>query len=56
MCFVAYCNPWKGAQVDIQDNTGWTALMKASREGHTDIVGLLLDKGVYTFDGIETQT
>ena len=28
----------------LQD--GWTALMKASSEGHVDCVNLLLDKGV----------
>jgi ankyrin repeat protein len=34
-----------GAQVDIQDNDGWTALMKASSHDHTAIVPLLLTHG-----------
>ncbi len=32
-----------GAQVDIQDSYGWSALMYASREGHTEAAKLLLD-------------
>ena len=32
----------KGAQVDIQDSSGWTALMDAGLKGHTEVVKLLL--------------
>ena len=31
----------KGANANTKDNNGWTALMLASEEGHTDIVELL---------------
>jgi hypothetical protein len=36
----------KGADVDSADLMGWSALMTASSAGRTDIVKLLLDKGV----------
>ncbi len=32
----------KGADVNLKDNSGETALMKASREGHLDAVKVLL--------------
>ena len=35
----------KGADVDVTDNIGQTALMAASRKGHKAMVKLLLDKG-----------
>ena len=31
--------------MDIQDKYGWTALMEASRSGHTEVVKLLIKKG-----------
>ena len=34
-----------GANVNYQDDYGWTALMVASENGHIDIVRLLLEKG-----------
>ena len=33
------------AHVDAKDKDGRTALMKAAREGHTDIVNLLKEHG-----------
>ena len=35
-----------GAHVDGKDEEGWTALGRASYEGQTEIVKLLLDQGV----------
>ena len=35
----------RGAQVDLQNNVGLTALIWASDKGHTDIVKLLLERG-----------
>lgn len=40
---------WKGAQLDFQDIDRRTALIWASRNGHADAVGLLLDGGRYTY-------
>jgi ankyrin repeat protein len=37
----------EGADVNEKDNWGYTALMVASREGHTDIVKLLIKNGAY---------
>ena len=34
-----------GANTDLQSSDGWTALILASREGHTACVKLLLDEG-----------
>ena len=34
----------KGANVDIQDRYGWTALMNAAYQGHEGVVRLLLDR------------
>lgn len=39
------CNPLKGAEVDAQDNYGYTALMFASFGYSSDAVGALLDAG-----------
>jgi ankyrin repeat protein len=36
---------FRGANVDFQDDNGWTALHFASQEGHIEIVRLLLEKG-----------
>ena len=35
----------QGASIDEQDEEGWTALMKSSANGHTELVKLLLDQG-----------
>ena len=35
----------QGASIDEQDEEGWTALMKSSSNGHTELVKLLLDQG-----------
>ena len=35
----------KGASVDLKDMYGWTALLHAARDGHTNIVKLLLHHG-----------
>jgi len=35
----------RGANLDQDDNLGWTTLMWASRNGHTPVVQLLLNKG-----------
>ena len=35
----------KGAQVDLQNKDGWSALMSASKGGSVDIIQLLLKKG-----------
>ena len=35
----------KGVKIDAQSDDGWTALMLACREGHSDIVKLLLSQG-----------
>lgn len=45
VCSVVRCNPCKGARVDFQGNQGWTALLYASRNGHADVVELLLKAG-----------
>lgn len=34
-----------GADVDIKDNDGWTALMWSAYQGHSDTARLLLDAG-----------
>ena len=34
-----------GAQVDLQDNDGWSALMFASDNGHTEVIKLLHEHG-----------
>ena len=34
-----------GAQVDLQNNDGWSALMAASQNGHTEAVTLLHEYG-----------
>jgi ankyrin repeat protein len=34
-----------GADVDLRNNDGWTALMNACGRGYNDIVKLLLAKG-----------
>ena len=34
-----------GAQVDLQQNDGWSALMLASRCGHCEVAKLLLENG-----------
>ena len=36
------------ANVDIQDNDGWSALMVASQRGHTEIVQCLIYAGAIT--------
>ncbi len=33
----------EGAQVDLQDRTGWSAFMFATHEGHTELAKLLLE-------------
>ena len=33
----------KGAEVDLQDVQGWSALMHASRNGHSQVANLLLE-------------
>ncbi len=35
----------KGAQIDLQDNDGDSALTLASCNGHTEVTALLLEKG-----------
>ncbi len=35
----------KGASIEAKDNYGWTALMRAAREGYTDVCMLLVEKG-----------
>jgi ankyrin repeat protein len=35
----------KGADVNLHNWLGWTALMGASQNGHTDIVMLLIEAG-----------
>ena len=35
----------RGAQVDIKDNNGMTALISASKRGNSDICKILLDYG-----------
>ena len=37
----------KGADVNAQNNNGWTALMLASAWGYIDIVTLLIEEGAY---------
>ena len=39
------CLVENGANLDIQNEYGWTALMRATMENHIDIVRYLLDKG-----------
>lgn len=39
-----------GASVDAAKEDGWTALTIAAEEGHKDIVDLLLDKGLHSFE------
>ena len=34
-----------GAQVDLQKNEGWSALMSASQNGHREVAKLLLENG-----------
>lgn len=34
-----------GADIELKDNDGYTALIRASEEGHTEIVKLLIEKG-----------
>jgi ankyrin repeat protein len=34
-----------GADVNVKDDNGWTALMRAADKRHKDIVKLLLEKG-----------
>ena len=38
----------QGAAIDLQRNTGSTALMKASKNAHLEVVRLLLDQGAAT--------
>lgn len=52
---VVCCVPLKGAQVDLQNKLGWTALMSASDSGFADVVGLLLDVGRYASEGADTK-
>jgi len=35
----------RGAEVDLQDSDGWTALMCAADNGHERVVELLLRRG-----------
>ncbi len=35
-----------GAQVNLQENDGWSALMMSCHNGHAEVVKLLLEKGV----------
>jgi ankyrin repeat-rich membrane spanning protein len=35
----------KGADVNVEDNNDWTALMWAAYKGHTGIVKALIDRG-----------
>jgi len=37
----------KGAEIDIKDNNGWTALMHAARSGNIDIAKILIAKGAH---------
>lgn len=45
----------KGAQVDVEDEEGETALMKASFAGHYFVVRFLLDAGQFTYRYIYTH-
>lgn len=49
-CVVLFClvTPNEGAQVNLQDNNGWTALMYASQGGYVDTAQALLDAGQST--------
>lgn len=42
--------------MDTQNDTGYTVLMWASYWGHADVVKLLLEKGEYALDHINTET
>lgn len=55
-CFrlILSCDPFKGAQVDVQDTAGWTALKRASYWGYADLVDMLLAAGQYTHTDAET--
>ena len=35
----------EGADVNAQNNDGWTALMWASQEGHPEVAQLLIEAG-----------
>lgn len=44
--FMLLCITFTGARVDVQEHyMGSTALIQASRNGHADVVRLLLDAG-----------
>ena len=43
----------EGASVVWPDSDGWTPIMWASRNGHTEIVTILLEEGAGVHDGIE---
>ena len=38
-----------GAQVDLQEENGWSALMSASQNGHGEVVKLLLEHGAQVY-------
>lgn len=42
--------------MDVKNEHGWTALVWASRNGHADVVNLLLDAGGYPLEHITTET
>ncbi|KAF1780825.1 Ankyrin repeat-containing domain [Phytophthora cactorum] len=35
----------KGVSIDLADNKGWTPLVSAAQEGHTDVAAILLKAG-----------
>lgn len=54
--FSVFCDPSKGAQLDVQDDSGSTALIDATIGGYADLVGLLSFAGQYSHTYTETNS